>query len=61
MGGTDGQHRPVTSPESARVTEPRGVTVATLKLRLGARFGSGAGERERERAREARERAAAGA
>ena len=50
MGGTGGQlltARPVTSPDSARATEPR--MEATLRLRLGARFGSGAGERERER------------
>ena len=53
MGGTGGQlltAKPVTSPDSARATEPRGATVATLELRHGARFGSGAGERERERA-----------
>ena len=54
MGGTGGQlltAKPVTSPDSARATEPR-VMEATLELRLGARFGSGAGERERVRARE---------
>ena len=62
MGGTDGQlltAKPVTSPDSARATEPRGATVATLELRLGARFGSGAGERERERAAAARSKAVA--
>ena len=60
-GGTGGQlltAKPVTSPDSARATEPR-ATVATLELRLGARFGSGAGERERERAPAARSKAVA--
>ena len=44
--------KPVTSPGSARATEPR-APGAVLELRLGARLGSGAGERERERALEA--------
>ena len=43
--------KPVTSPDSARATEPR-KPEAVLELRRGARLGSGAGERERERARE---------
>ena len=45
--------KPVTSPDSARATEPR-KPEATLELRRGARgarLGSGAGERERVRAR----------
>ena len=53
-GGTGGQHlvaKPVTSPDSARATEPR-KPEAVLELRRGARLGSGAGERERVRARE---------
>ena len=53
-GGTGGQHlvaKPVTSPDSARATEPRRPE-AVLELRRGARLGSGAGERERVRARE---------
>ena len=55
-GGTGGQHlvaKPVTSPVSARATEPR-KPEAVLELRRGARgarLGSGAGERERVRAR----------
>ena len=48
----------MTSPDSARATEPR-ATLAALELRLGARFGSGAGERERERALEETEVVAA--
>ena len=43
--------KPVTSPDSARATEPR-KPEAVLELRRGARLGSGAGERERVRARE---------
>ena len=43
--------KPVTSPDSARATEPS-KPEAVLELRRGARLGSGAGERERERARE---------
>ena len=43
--------KPVTSPDSARATEPR-KPEAVLELRRGARLGSGAGERERERPRE---------
>ena len=53
-GGTGGQHlvaKPVTSPDSARATEPR-KPEAVLELRRGARLGSGAEERERVRARE---------
>ena len=45
--------KPVTSPDSARATEPRRPE-ATLELRRGARgarFGRGAGERERVRVR----------
>ena len=45
--------KPVTSPDSARATEPRRPE-ATLELRRGARgarFGKGAGERERVRVR----------
>ena len=45
--------KPVTSPDSARATEPRRPE-ATLELRRGARgarLGSGAGERERVRVR----------
>ena len=45
--------KPVTSPDSARATEPRRLE-ATLELRRGARgarFGKGAGERERVRVR----------
>ena len=45
--------KPVTSPDSARATEPRRWE-ATLELRRGARgarFGRGAGERERVRVR----------
>ena len=55
-GGTGGQllvAKPVTSPDSARATEPRRPE-ATLELRRGARgarLGSGAGERERVRVR----------
>ena len=55
-GGTGGQllvAKPVTSPDSARATEPRRPE-ATLELRRGARgarFGRGAGERERVRVR----------
>ena len=55
-GGTGGQllvAKPVTSPDSARATEPRRLE-ATLELRRGARgarFGRGAGERERVRVR----------
>ena len=43
--------KPVTSPDSARATDPR-ATETALELRLGARFGSGTGERDRERALE---------
>ena len=43
--------KPVTSPDSARATEPR-KPEAVLELCRGARLGSGAGERERERALE---------
>ena len=43
--------KPVTSPDSARATEPL-KPEAVLELRRGARLGSGAGERERERAQE---------
>ena len=53
-GRTGGQlltAKPVTSPDSARATEPR-ATETVLELRLGARFGSGMGERDRERALE---------
>ena len=55
-GGIGGQllvAKPVTSPDSARATEPR-KPEATLELRRGARgarLGSGAGERERVRVR----------
>ena len=55
-GGTGGQllvAKLVTSPDSARATEPRRPE-ATLELRRGARgarFGRGAGERERVRVR----------
>ena len=42
--------KPVTSPDSARATDPR-KPEATLELRRGARLGSGAGERERVRVR----------
>ena len=55
-GGTGGQllvAKPVTSPDSARATDPRRPE-ATLELRRGARgarLGSGAGERERVRVR----------
>ena len=52
-GGTGGQllvAKPVTSPDSARATDPR-KPEATLELRRGARLGSGAGERERVRVR----------
>ena len=55
-GGTGGQllvAKPVTSPDSARATEPRRPE-ATLELRRGARgarLGSGAGEREPMRVR----------
>ena len=45
--------KPVTSPDSARATDPRRPE-ATLELRRGARgarLGSGAGERERVRVR----------
>ena len=50
-GGTGGQHleaKPVTSPVSARATEPR-KPEAVLELRRGARFGSGAGPDWRQR------------
>ena len=43
--------KPVTSPDSARATDPR-ATETVLELRLGARFGSGTRERDRERALE---------
>ena len=43
--------KPVTSPDSARATEPR-KPEAVLELHRGALLGSGAGERERERPRE---------
>ena len=52
-GGTGGQllvAKPVTSPDSARATEPR-KPEAVLELRRGARLGNGARERERVRVR----------
>ena len=53
LAGSSWWPSPVTSPDSARATEPRRLE-ATLELRRGARgarFGRGAGERERVRVR----------